>query len=236
MLWQVHLYLWELKNLSTSRPVRWINTQHALDYIVEILGVTQRYPLELSSYYFLIQFGHVVRRKWRFQRSHLIEHAASAPNVAFCIVGLVLPHFGTGVVGRSRLRMEHCALRHLGHVEVPELDLLGPILRIDHDKQVGALDVSMHNVVVMESFQALDQLHQVNPQLLLRKIARVFLKFLNSLQDISTGAELHDKAKALGGIIVEALFVLNDIFMSENEKVKRLAKVEITIWILNWYY
>lgn len=88
--------------------------------------------------------------------------------------------------------MEHCALRQLGHVEVPELYLLGSIFRIDHDEQVGTLDVPMHNIVIVESFQAQDQLHQVDPELLLREIARIFLEFLDSLQDVSAGAELHD--------------------------------------------
>ena len=100
---------------------------------------------------------HISGREWRFQSSHLVKYATGTPDVALSIIGQVLPDLGAGIVRCARLRLEHRALGYFRHVEVPKLDTV-PVWGV-HDKQIGALDVPVHDVIVMESFQSLDQLY-----------------------------------------------------------------------------
>ena len=75
------------------------------------------------------------------KRTHLVQYAAHAPNVALMVIRLISPDFGTGVVGRPCLRLKKAALGHLTHVEVAQLK--HPILGEEH---IGTLDVPMNDV------------------------------------------------------------------------------------------
>ena len=138
---------------------------------------------------------HVLRCEWRSQSSHFVEHAAGTPDVAFSIVGHVAPHFGAGVVGRACLGLQHGSFGHFGHVEVAKFDLGGLALRAVHDEEVGAFDVAVHNVVVVQRFEALEELDEVGPELLLCKIPFIFLESFNFLKNVTPSAELHDETE-----------------------------------------
>ena len=57
-----------------------------------------------------VEFFHVFGFEWRSLGDHFVQDAAQGPDVALLIVGLVLPHFGTRVVWRACLSMEHALL------------------------------------------------------------------------------------------------------------------------------
>ena len=53
--------------------------------------------------------------------THFVGYAAERPNIGLKVVGLVLPDFGAGVVGRARLRVQEAPLGDFGDVQIAEL-------------------------------------------------------------------------------------------------------------------
>lgn len=54
---------------------------------------------QLPLQYLVIEALHVFGLEWRFQCDHLVNDATKTPYIAFDIVRLILPNFGTCVVG-----------------------------------------------------------------------------------------------------------------------------------------
>jgi hypothetical protein len=71
-------------------------------------------PLE----HLLVQATLVLGRKGWLQRAHLVDDLAQRPNVRLYVVGLILPHLGTGVVRRARLGVKESLLGHLRYIQV----------------------------------------------------------------------------------------------------------------------
>ena len=65
------------------------------------------------------------------------------------VIGLILPHLRTGIVGCASLRLEETSLGHLTHVKVSQFE--DALLR---QKQVGTLDVPMHDLPVVQGLKA----------------------------------------------------------------------------------
>lgn len=118
--------------------------QTQFDHVHEVFGVGGGQRLNTSLAHTLKEHVHVVSSERRLKSAHFVQHAAHAPNVALVIIGLVLPDFGAGIVGRTSLSLEKATLGHLAHVEIAEFDhtILG-------QKDVRALNVPMHNLPVM---------------------------------------------------------------------------------------
>lgn len=169
--------------------------------------------MELALDHLLVQLRHVWGGEWRFQGGHLVEYAASAPDVALGVVRQVLPHLWACVVRRTCLGLEHGAFGYFGNVEISEFDLVRFAILAVHHEQVGTLDIPMHNVVVVECLQPLHELNEVLPQLLLWKIASALLEPLDLLQDVPARAELHHEAEGHRCVVDEGLFVLDDVLM-----------------------
>lgn len=105
-------------------------------------------PRIVTSDNFLVEALHIFGFEGRLQRGHLVDHAPEGPNVAFAVVGLVLPDFGTGVVGGSRLRVEQPLLGHLGNVHVAEFDV-----PVGLEEDIGAFEVPMQDSKLVEGSQ-----------------------------------------------------------------------------------
>lgn len=91
------------EQLPRVRPVGGIHLQHALDGRVQLLRVIIS-DLRVSSLDdLLVEAVHVLSAEGRLQRSHLVDHAAEAPDIGLGVIGLVLPHLRTGVVRRAGL-------------------------------------------------------------------------------------------------------------------------------------
>lgn len=65
----------------------------------------------------------------------------------------------------------------------------------------------------MERFEPSDNLNEIVPNLLLRKLCLIFLVFLNTLKKIATIRQLHDDTQTTFLVLEEGLFVSDDIGM-----------------------
>ena len=101
----------------------------------------------------LIEALHVLGREGRVERYQLVEDTAERPDVTLGVVGFVLPDLWRSVVRRASLGLENARLSHFGNVEVSQLNVA---LLCQED--VGALDVSVDDLLLMQRLQAQNHL------------------------------------------------------------------------------
>ena len=116
---------------------------------------------------FLVESTHILGLERRSKRGQLVKNAAKRPNIALEVVGSVLPDLRACVVRRACLSVQESAFvraHDLGHIEVGEL-----ALTLTADEYVGALDVPVHDVQIVQRLQAAQTLDQCAPELPLRE-------------------------------------------------------------------
>ncbi len=129
---------------------------------------------------FLADGLHVFASERRDQRAELVDEAAERPDVRAEVVGLVFPDFRRSVVGRACLGEEELALRDLRDVHVS--DHRDGLVFAEED--VGAFDVSVDDVVVVQELEALRDLVQVLPDELLGQEGPLFAALLDELVEV----------------------------------------------------
>lgn len=102
----------------------------------------------------------VCAERWP-EHSHFVEHAAQRPDVAFVVIGLLVPHFRRGVVGCARLGDCELIDQVFGHIQVAHLR------NALVEENVGRLDVSVDDVGLMQLGQSLQHVVGHSPDLLL---------------------------------------------------------------------
>jgi hypothetical protein len=117
------------------------------------------------------------------QRSSFIGNAPERPDITFQVVGLVFPDFRGGVVGCAGLRVDEASFGHLGDIQVPQFNGA-----IGVEEDICALDVSVEDPSVMESFEALGHLDKNRPYLGLREIAFCFLALRDFVEQIPSAS------------------------------------------------
>jgi len=111
-----------IKDRFTRRSVRGVDLKAVLDHLGEVGREHRADGLVYSTSHFGAEPLHALGPERWLKSDKFVEDTTQAPDVAFVIVGLVLPNLGAGVVGRAGLRVHEPPLGHLGDVEIPELD------------------------------------------------------------------------------------------------------------------
>lgn len=142
-----------------------------------------------SLEHFLVEACHVVRAEGWSQCDRLVEHTAERPNVGLHVVGLISPHFGTCVVGRSCLSVEQSLLRYFGNVHVAEF---GRAVLVE--EYVGTLEISVENFDVMQCTEALDNLNKDPPNFFFFEVSLFLLVVGNFLEKVAVVRVLHHNA------------------------------------------
>lgn len=150
----------------------------------------------------LVQALHVFGCERWVESHQLVQDRAEGPDVTLQIVWFVLPNLRTCVVGSSSLCLEDACLRHLGNVQVSQLDhsLLG-------EKYVCTLDVSVDDLPIVECLQTLHHLVEDGPYILLLGKLAGLLSIVNLRLQIAIITVLHDNVETLGVLLVEGLVV-----------------------------
>lgn len=155
---------------------------------------------------FRVEAFHSGRSEGRLVGDHFIQDAAETPDVRAVVVGLVLPHFGAGVVWRARLGSKHTAFRHFGHVQIAEFN--DPLLG---QEQVRTLDIPVANFQIVKGFQPSDDLNQVVPDFLFIEFLTCLLLLRDQLEHVPTVGVLHHDAEAVRRVLEEGLLVADHI-------------------------
>lgn len=105
-----------------------------------------------------VEAFHSCGAEGRLLSDHFVEDTAKWPDIWSVVVGHVFPNFGAGVVRSTSLSTEHTSLGYFGDIEVTEFDN-----SLFSQEQVGALDVSVADLEVVECLEASNDLNEVVP-------------------------------------------------------------------------
>ena len=121
----------------------------------------------------------------------MVYNTAEGPNIAFVVVGAILPYF--------RARVEGCAdlgevtlpilLGELGHIEIPNLEI--PIF----DKNILRLDIPVKNGSIMKISDAMNQGYQCLPYLNFKEFLLFLLFGLDEVGEIPLVSKFHHNTK-----------------------------------------
>ena len=81
--------------------------------------------------------------------AHFIQNAAKGPNIRFVIVRLVPPNLGTGVIGRTRLRVSQLLLLGLHFRDIH----ISYLINAFSYENVGRFEVSMQDALDVQKLQ-----------------------------------------------------------------------------------
>ena len=125
--------------------------QHQRDDLSELERVTLRNWSVLCNDDFLIKTIHITSLEWRSKSGHFINDTSQGPYITLEVVRTVFPDFWARIVRRACLGMQEAFLvvDHLRNVEVSQL-----ALTCGTDQNIGAFNIAMHYVEVMQGFQA----------------------------------------------------------------------------------
>ena len=138
---------------------------------------------------------HVFGLEGRSQGCHFVDHAAKGPDVTLKVVRLISPHLRTCVVGGTRLCViESVLICQLGHIHVTQL-----AAEVVIHEDVCRLDVAVHDVVIVESPEAAQDLDQQAPDFALLEPSTRTLVIGNLLVEVSIVCVLHDNAARASG-------------------------------------
>ena len=168
-----------------------VDVEHGLYHLPKVVGVSLGNSLKLPFNDPFEEPLHVISCKGGFEGNHFIDDTPEGPDVTFDVVRLVSPDFRTCVIGGTSLGVvEAFLVGYFGDIHVAELDL--PVLI---EKDVCALQVSVHNLKVVHGFQPPYDLDQNLPYLLLLKLPLLILLVRDLLEQVPKVCELHHYAK-----------------------------------------
>ena len=128
----------------------------------QVVRVALGNPREVAFEHFLVKALHVFSRERRLKGYHLVEHASKRPDVALHVIGFITPHLRASIVGRSSLCVIKTPLvSYFGHVHVAQFSR-----KVFVEEHVGALEVTVHHIKVMHSFEPAYNLDEDAPNLL----------------------------------------------------------------------
>ena len=217
-----------LDQLVASRPFFDVDAEHILHDAPNVVRIVVRNLRINSLAHALIQVVHVPPAEWRFERQHLVDHAAERPDVRLVAVRLVVPDLGRGVVGRASLRVvEAVLIGNLANVHISEhglieihavLSVLGIAIFVvsftilEHE-DVRGLDVSMHDADLVNGPQSMNCLDEDAPHLTLPKVHFPTPSLGDHLEQIATIRKLHDQIQSLRLMVNEGLLVGDNIWV-----------------------
>jgi hypothetical protein len=171
------------------------------------LRVAGRDGVVVTDNNFAVQAGEIFGAKGRVQGAHFIEEAPSGPDIAFATIFATFPDLRAGVVGGAGLRGTHPMLHDLRDVEVAQFD--DP----SHEEHIGAFDVPVNDVVLVECFEALEQLECHLPdEGLFQSLAVVEFEAIVDLGlQVTTVRILHHHTEGLLLWIKEGALISDDI-------------------------
>lgn len=111
----------KLEQLAGGRPPARIFVETVVYKIDEFVGIPLGNRRDRLLLYVSIKLLKVLSLVRRFQCRHFVDNAAQRPDIASAIVGLISPHFRTGVVRSSSLRVGQLPSYNLGHVKIAQL-------------------------------------------------------------------------------------------------------------------
>jgi hypothetical protein len=181
----------ETHDLVTVGPRTSSYLDQSLAHRPKVMRVSLWYSCQVTFEYFLIQPLHILGCERRLESNHFIEDAAERPDIALDVVGLVSPDLRTGIIGRASLSIVQALLVcYLGYIHIAQL-----CCKIFVQKNVRALEISVHYVQVMHSFQASDDLDEDLPDLLLGKGSLSLLMLCYLLKKITIICIFHHDTK-----------------------------------------
>ncbi len=196
------------QQLLRGRSLVRVDLQQPTDHISQIIRVGHRNAFEQTGTDLLVESLEVIRSEGRLEGCHLIEHAAQRPHIAFGVVRLVLPDFRARVVRSTGLGEGHILLEHLGDVEIAQLvDVIGG------NEHIGALQVAVEYLAVVERMQSLGHMHHGLPDLVLLVPRPALDVHLVAFQDVAARRELHDHAEGSRDLVVEGFLVPNYVLV-----------------------
>mmetsp|Transcript_12912 Transcript_12912/g.37926 ORF Transcript_12912/g.37926 Transcript_12912/m.37926 type:complete len:253 (+) Transcript_12912:1320-2078(+) len=182
------LHNWIVQDLVDARPAPLVHDKELGDDVVHVLGVVARDGLVLAPHHLAREAVHGVGVEGRLEGEQFVKQAAKRPHVALVVVGAVLPHLGGHVVGRAHLgaREGVRGLEHLGDAKVAEFYVL-----VVHHEDVGALEVAVQDVLLVEALQAVAHLDEEGPDGLLPQQPAAFAR-LEPAEEVAVGRVLRD--------------------------------------------
>jgi len=148
----------------------------------------------LTLEYSLKKTIHVISSEWRHKGAHLVDDAAEGPDIGFQIIGLIFPYLWARVVWCSCLSVKQAFLCDFGNIKITEFG--GGVLV---QENVGALHVAMQDLELMKRLQALDDLDNNFPDVLLLHELLIVLALANPLEHISIVCIIHHDATQTRG-------------------------------------
>lgn len=113
----------------------------------------------------------------------------------------------------SSLGLEKASLLYLGHVQVPQLE--GAVLG---QEEVSALNVSVHNLHVVQGLNSSYNLNKVLPHLFLRQVLASLFVADDLVVQVSTVGKLHDDTERAGLIVKESFLVCDDVHVVDGSQ------------------
>ena len=132
---------------------------------------------------------HVIGSERRPESDRLVENAAKRPDIALHVVRLIAPDLWTRIVGRSCLGVQKSSLRNFADIHVSKF-----CRSIFLQKYVGAFEITMENVCVMQRLESFDHLDEDAPDVLLAQVCLLLLMAGDFLEKIAIVCILHDNA------------------------------------------
>jgi hypothetical protein len=143
---------------------------------------------------------------------HLVEHAPKRPDIALSPVRTIIPDLWRRVIRRPSLSRSQIPMRDLRDVHIADLNRL----LVAGDEHIRALEIAVQDFQVVQRLQPPEHLDQVAPALLLGKVQITLLVLLDLLQQVATLREFHDDAQRGLILVVECLFVLDNVFVVDR--------------------
>lgn len=197
-----------LQQLLAAGTDRRVQLQALVDDAQQIVAVLGRDRVIDAPRYLAVEPLDGLGAEGRLLRTELVDYAPEAPDVAFLVVGAVLPDLGRRVIGRPRLRVRHLVLLDdFGHIQVAEQDLLLVLA----DEYVGRLQVSVHDAEVVQVPKTLDHLVDPEPDQFFIELRLPFDALADFAHQIAPGGEVLHDAQALRDLAEERFFVPDDV-------------------------
>ena len=150
--------------------------QHSLDDCEQLLAISLGKPADLGFFDPLAQLEYIAGLEGRRELGELVYNAAQTPYIDFLVVLHLLDELGAHVVGGAHMGLQESlfVLEFSGEAEVSEFDIFVLV-----QEDVGGLDVSVDNLLLVTDVQADQDLREDLPDVFLGDVAVLLLVFLN---------------------------------------------------------
>lgn len=135
----------------------------------------------------LVESFHVLGCKWRIESYELVQYRSKRPYIRLVIVRFILPDFRTGIIRSPCLCFQNPGFRNFRYIQITEFNH-----SIFGQKHISTLDISMNNILVMQSFQTQNHLVKYGPNIRLLGKARSLFSIINFGLQVSIVTVLHD--------------------------------------------